>query len=227
MSFCAKACSRLTRVSQLASRQIHAAADPHRRNARHVGAVGEGGAHDVELVLDAPDAAVTSARHRLALEFAAAENRVALRIDRLLQLAAVRIAAVDASVVVAGVAGQPAEDEAVELRVVGGELRSGTARSPAAGRPRPISRFRCSRLGLPMSKVAVASWAPRENSSAGFGARSTYCAVMLATRSHGRFWIRPTLALFGVKCRLRGVAGRCCGSPSTSNTSGMNAGVVP
>src|SRR5438067_11454000 len=55
------------------------------------------------------------------------------------------------------------------------------------------------RLGLPLSKVAVASWAPPENNSAGFGARSTYCPVRLATRDHGRSWIRPTLALFGVK----------------------------
>ena len=51
------------------------------------------------------------------------------------------------------------------------------------------------RFGLPISKVAVASCAPRENSSAGFGARSTYCAVMLPTRSPGRFWINPTLPL--------------------------------
>ena len=56
-----------------------------------------------------------------------------------------------------------------------------------------------------MSNVAVASCAPRENNSAGFGARSTYCAVMLPTRSPGRFWIRPTLPLFGVKDGLRAV----------------------
>ena len=69
-----------------------------------------------------------------------------------------------------------------------------------------------------MSKVAVASCAPRENSSAGFGARSTYCAVTLPTRSQGRFWIRPTLALFGVKRRSRGVAGpTLAGSATTSN----------
>ena len=53
-----------------------------------------------------------------------------------------------------------------------------------------------------MSKVAVASCAPRENSSAGFGARSTYCAVTLPTRFQGRFWMRPTLALFGVKLEV-------------------------
>jgi hypothetical protein len=41
------------------------------------------------------------------------------------------------------------------------------------------------RLELPISNVAVASCAPRENSSAGLGARSTYCPVMLATRPHG------------------------------------------
>ena len=84
------------------------------------------------------------------------------------------------------------------------------------------------RLGLPMSNVTVASWPPRENSSAGFGARSVYWPVMLATRSHGRFWIRPTLPLFGVKFRWRAVAGPIAfGSATRSNTSGMNAGVVP
>ena len=76
-----------------------------------------------------------------------------------------------------------------------------------------------------MSKVAVASWAPRENSSAGFGARSTYCAVALPTRSHGRFWIRPTLALFGVNDRLRGVAGPI--AVVSANVSGMTRGVMP
>jgi hypothetical protein len=54
------------------------------------------------------------------------------------------------------------------------------------------------RLGLPMSKVAVASWPPRENSSAAFGARSTYCAVMLPTMPPGRSCSRPMLPLFGV-----------------------------
>src|SRR2546423_15078093 len=84
------------------------------------------------------------------------------------------------------------------------------------------------RLGLPMSKVAVASCGPRENSSAGFGARSTYCAVTLATISYGRFWIRPTLALFGVKCRLRGVAGpMLAGAGVTADTSGVEAGGGP
>ena len=64
---------------------VQPAAGAHRRNARHVGAVGEGGADDVELVLDAPDAAVERADIELALEFAAAEHRVLLRVDRLLQ----------------------------------------------------------------------------------------------------------------------------------------------
>ena len=49
-----------------------------------------------------------------------------------------------------------------------------------------------------MSKVTVASWPPLENSSAGFGARSTYCAVTLPVRSNGNCWISPMLALFGV-----------------------------
>ena len=93
MSFCGKACSRLTRASQLSSRQNSAAAEAHRRDARHVGAVGERRAHHVELVLDAPTCRSRAARRRLALELAAAEDRVALRIDRLLELAGARIAA--------------------------------------------------------------------------------------------------------------------------------------
>ena len=39
------------------------------------------------------------------------------------------------------------------------------------------------RFGLPMSNVAVASCGPRENNSAGFGARLIYCPVRLTTRS--------------------------------------------
>src|SRR5882757_11200653 len=51
---------------------------------------------------------------------------------------------------------------------------------------------------------------------------------MLATRFQGRFWIRPMLPLFGVKFRLRDVAGPIAlGSTLRLNTSGMNAGVDP
>src|SRR4051794_40577449 len=79
-----------------------------------------------------------------------------------------------------------------------------------------------------MSKVAVASWAPRENSSAGFGARSTYCAVTLAIRSQDRFWIRPMLALLGAKLRLCAVEGpMLAGSTLTSKVAGVEPGVVP
>ena len=55
-----------------------------------------------------------------------------------------------------------------------------------------------------------------------------YWPVMLAARFHGRFWIRPMLPLFGVKFRLRGVAGPIAvGSTLRSNRSGTKAGVVP
>ena len=37
---------------------IRAASDAHRRNPGNVGAIGEGGANDIELILDAPSAAV-------------------------------------------------------------------------------------------------------------------------------------------------------------------------
>ena len=35
----------------------YATADAHRRNSGNVGAIGEGGAHDIELILDTPNAA--------------------------------------------------------------------------------------------------------------------------------------------------------------------------
>ena len=73
-------------MNQLASRQIDAAADPYRRNPGNVGAVSKGGAHDVELVLNAPDTAIERPDIELALEFGAAERGVALRINRLLQV---------------------------------------------------------------------------------------------------------------------------------------------
>ena len=62
----------------------------------------------------------------LRLEFAAAEDRVALRIDRLVELAG-RIAATG-EVLVAHHAGEAAEDEAGEARVVGGRLEAQRAR---------------------------------------------------------------------------------------------------
>src|SRR5262249_43177418 len=103
----------------------HAAAEPHRRNPRYVRAVGEGRAHDVELVLDAERAAPQRRDVVLALPFHAAEDRVALRVARLLQLErAGRIAGGDARGLVAGIAGEAPEDEAVEPRVVAGQLET-------------------------------------------------------------------------------------------------------
>src|SRR5205085_4275985 len=67
-----------------------AAADAHRRNARHVGAVRESGAHHVELVFDAPPAAPDAMNVELALELGAAEGRVALRIQRFVEFAYTR-----------------------------------------------------------------------------------------------------------------------------------------
>ena len=53
-----------------------------------------------------------------------------------------------------------------------------------------------------MSNVPVASWAPRENSSAGFGARSTYCAVRLPTRSCGQILDQADAAALRRKGRI-------------------------
>src|SRR5262249_29070691 len=99
-----------------------AAADPHRRDARHVGAVREGRTHDVELVLDSPPAVPDPLHVELALELGTAERRIPLRIDRLPEVADAGTA--DSGVAVAGVAGQVAEDEALELGVVGGGLEA-------------------------------------------------------------------------------------------------------
>src|SRR5213078_4398247 len=70
----------------------YAAANTHGRDARHVGAVGEGRAHHIELAFHAPDAGEHARHVVLRLDLAAAERRVALRIDRLFQFAG-RIAA--------------------------------------------------------------------------------------------------------------------------------------
>src|ERR1051325_7670075 len=60
-----------------------AAAEPHRWDARDVGAVVEGRAHDIELALEAPHAAQRLRDIVLCLQFATAKYRVLLRIDRL------------------------------------------------------------------------------------------------------------------------------------------------
>src|SRR5947199_104599 len=97
-----------TRPPCLRSEQPAAGAD--RRDARHVGAVGEGGADHVELGLDAPDAAVKRADIELALELAAAEHGVALRVDRLIEFEA---RAQLTRTLVTRISCQPAEYEAV------------------------------------------------------------------------------------------------------------------
>src|SRR5262249_26376485 len=90
-----------------------------------VRAVSEGRADDVELVLDAPGAAPQRCDVVLALPFHAAKDRVALRVAGLLELERPgRIVGSDARGAVAGIAGQAAEDEAVEARVVPGQLEA-------------------------------------------------------------------------------------------------------
>src|SRR3954447_20005978 len=99
-----------------------AAAEPHRRNARHVGAVGEGRAHQVELALYAPHAVEHARDIVLGLEFAAAEDRVALRVDRLIELGRGIAAALESRI--AHYAGEPAENEALEARIIGRRLEA-------------------------------------------------------------------------------------------------------
>jgi hypothetical protein len=94
----------LIRVSQFASRQNN---PPPTRTGGMRGTLVPSlkvGAHHIELVLDAPDAAVERADIQLALELAAAEGGVALRIDRLVQLKRTsRIGGADTGDIVAGV----------------------------------------------------------------------------------------------------------------------------
>ena len=98
---------------------------------------GKGGAHDVVLSVDAPDAAPERRHVELCLDLAAAEGGVALRIDRLVQLAAgpeERCAGAALDILVAGLAGQASEDEAAIFGVVGGGFEAERSpRAPDAG----------------------------------------------------------------------------------------------
>jgi hypothetical protein len=86
------------------------------------------------LAFDAPDAAVKLRDIELALEFAAAEGGVTLRIDRLVEFERrSRIRRTDAGDVLTAVAGQAPIDKTVEQRVEGGGFepqRSGCPPQP-------------------------------------------------------------------------------------------------
>jgi hypothetical protein len=100
----------------------------------------------------------------LELEFTATEGRITLRIDRLVELESRSCLTGD---VFAGISGEPAIDEAVKARVVAGQFeteRTGRAAQADFDRLRGFDP----EIGFPMSNVVVASWPPRENSSAGF-----------------------------------------------------------
>ena len=94
---------------------IGAAADAHWRHARDVAAVGERGAHEVVLAVDAED----SGRHReqvpLPGHLAAAEDGVALGIDGLDELGA---GSATGEILAAQNAGGLPEDEVVVFRIV-------------------------------------------------------------------------------------------------------------
>ena len=71
---------------------VDPAADAHGRNARHVGAVGERRADNIELVFDAEESVGDRHDIPLALEFAAAEDGICLRIERFVEIAEARTA---------------------------------------------------------------------------------------------------------------------------------------
>ncbi len=142
-------------VQQVDSRQPvgiapeQAAADAHRRNPRNIGAVAEGRTHDVELVFDTPDTAMERPDIQLALELAAAEGGVALRIDRLVELEwKSRIGRADAGDILAGVARETTVNEPIELGVIGRRFEP-----ERPGRP-PQSDL--DRLGSFQTKIGIA-----------------------------------------------------------------------
>ena len=89
---------------------VGAAADSHRRDARDVAAVREGGAHEVVLAVDAKDARRQWHQVPLPGDFAAAEDGVAPRIDGLQEFGA---DAAGREIRAAGDAGELPEDEVV------------------------------------------------------------------------------------------------------------------
>src|SRR5438445_10058234 len=103
---------------------VHTTADADRRNPRHIDAVRECGADDVELVLDAPNSVVERTDVELALEFAAAEDRAMLGINRLPRFVFRIAVAAGIKVVAAQHASQPPVDEVVETGVVGSGLEA-------------------------------------------------------------------------------------------------------
>src|SRR5262249_25372161 len=99
------------------------AADANRRDARNVRAVRKRRAHHVELVFDAPPPVPDFCQVPLALELAATEDRVALRIESLFQVARAGWTA-NRGIAVAEIAGQAPEDEAAKSRVIGRDLEA-------------------------------------------------------------------------------------------------------
>src|SRR5690242_18623732 len=98
---------------------VDSAADAHGRNARHVRAVCECRADDVELAFNAEKSVAERHDIPLALEFTAAEDGIGLRVERFVEIAHARATR---AVLIAGIAGQLPEYESVETRVVGGRL---------------------------------------------------------------------------------------------------------
>src|SRR5690606_7211188 len=80
------------------------AADPHRRDPRHVGAVGEGRPHHVELPLDAEGAVEHRRDVELRLNLHSAEGRIALLVDGLVQMMRMAVAMIVAMIVAMGMA---------------------------------------------------------------------------------------------------------------------------
>src|SRR5207237_708927 len=123
--------------------EIDSSTQSLRRDARHVAAVEERGAHDVVLTLNTPKAR----RHRndviLELKLAAAEDGVSLRIECLPHGGVADAGAAGAGVRIAGVSAEGPEDKPVEPGVISGEFeaeRSGGPPQSSLHRLRDLDR---------------------------------------------------------------------------------------
>jgi hypothetical protein len=94
---------------------VNSTTDANGRNTGHVGAIGKGGSHHIELVFDANKSVSDRDDVPLALKLTATEDGVCLRIDRFVEIA---YAGTACAVVSASVSSKLTEDESVEPRVV-------------------------------------------------------------------------------------------------------------
>jgi hypothetical protein len=121
----------------------------------------------------------------LALELTAAEDCVALGIEGFFEVTCAGRPA-HRVIAVAEIAGQAAEDEAAESRVIGRDLEAERRDRPAQ---HELDRFGDFDLQIGVALVEGGGCIVRSAGEqlGGFCARSTYCAVTLPARSQTKF----------------------------------------